>query len=78
MDFLVNFENAGKRQSPSKLIDYLILEKPVLSVKTGRLDIQTVNAFLSGDYSGQMVIENPDQYRIENVAIQFLNLTQEK
>jgi hypothetical protein len=74
MDFLVNFENAGTRQIPSKLIDYLILDKPVLSIKTGNLDVITAKEFLSGNYRGKLVFEDPGQYRIENVVQKFLAL----
>src|SRR5690606_20478312 len=74
MDFVVNFENVGNKQTPSKLIDYAILEKPILSVKTGKLDKKNVDAFLSGDYSGKYIVENVEQYRIENVCKKFLEL----
>jgi len=74
MDFLVNFENIGSRQTPSKLIDYLILDKPVLSVKTGNLDVITAKEFLTGNYRGKLVFEEPEQFRIENVVKKFLAL----
>jgi hypothetical protein len=74
MDFLVNFENVGNKQTPSKLIDYLILKKPILSVKTGNLNIKVAKEFLSGNYEGKMLIEDPDQYRIENVCNKFIQL----
>jgi glycosyltransferase involved in cell wall biosynthesis len=76
MDFVVNFENQYSTATPSKLIDYAILEKPILPVKTGALDTQLVDQFLNGDYSGRFVVQNPDQYRIENVSQKFLELTQ--
>lgn len=76
MDFVVNFDNIGSRQLPSKLIDYGIVKRPVLSVKTGELDIPVVQSFLSGDYSKQLDLGNLDKYRIENVANQFLQLIQ--
>lgn len=78
MDFVVNFENIGERQTPSKLIDYAILRKPILSIKTGELNKSVVNEFLEGEYSHQLVINNPDQYRIENVCKSFLNLVDNK
>ena len=31
MNFLVNFENAGARQTPSKLIDYWLCRRPILN-----------------------------------------------
>lgn len=75
MDFVVNFENVGDKQTPSKLIDYAIINKPILSIKTGGLNEVFINEFLSGDYTHQLFIDNPDQYRIENVCIKFLELT---
>lgn len=77
MNFLVNFENIGSKQTPSKLIDYLILNKPILSVKTGNLDTETILEFLSGNYRGQLIIEDPEQYRIENICAKFLELGRE-
>jgi glycosyltransferase involved in cell wall biosynthesis len=74
MDFLVNFENAGSKQTPSKLIDYLILGKPILSVKTGSLNTRVIREFLNGNYEGKLVIDDQDQYRIENVCEKFLQL----
>ena len=74
MDFMVNFENVGNRQTPSKLIDYLILEKPILSIKTGSLNEEVILEFLSGDYNHQYVISEPEQYRIENVYNKFIQL----
>jgi hypothetical protein len=74
MDFVVNFENVGEKQTPSKLIDYGIIEKPILSIKTGNLNRVHVHEFLSGNYAHQLHIENPDQYRIDNVSQRFLEL----
>ena len=74
MDFMVNFENVGSKQTPSKLIDYLIIEKPILSIETGNLNIDIIKEFISGRYESAKIIENPDQYRIENVCSEFLNL----
>jgi hypothetical protein len=76
MNFVVNFENVGSRQLPSKLIDYGIIQRPVLSVKTGELDQSAVLSFLDGDYTKQLDLGNLDKYRIENVANQFLQLIQ--
>lgn len=74
MDFMINFENVGNRQTPSKLIDYLILEKPILSIKTGSLNKEALVEFLSGNYTHQYVINDPEQYRIENVCHKMIQL----
>ena len=36
MDFLININNASERQMPSKLIDYYLTGRPVLSLDSGR------------------------------------------
>ncbi len=74
MDFVINFENVGTTQTPSKLIDYAILKKPILSIKSGNLAKDIVVEFLNGNYKKALVIADSDQYRIENVAHKFLNL----
>lgn len=74
MDFMVNFENADNKQTPSKLIDYIIINKPILSVKTGALNTEIIGQFFQRDYSSAKIIENTDQYRIENVYKEFINL----
>ncbi len=74
MDFLVNFENVGNKQTPSKIIDYLIIGKPIMSVRTGQLDKNLVKEFLAGKYDRKMLIQDPCQYRIENVCEKFLQL----
>lgn len=75
LDFMINFDNAGGKQTPSKLIDYAIIGKPVLSIKTGELDKINLDRFLIGDYSGGLKLENLEQYHIENVTKKFLELT---
>jgi hypothetical protein len=74
LDFVVNFENAGQKQIPSKIIDYVIINKPILSVNTFNFNKQPIVEFLSGNYKKGLVIDKPEQYRIENVAKEFLKL----
>lgn len=74
LDFVVNFENAGNKQIPSKIIDYVIINKPILSINTFNFDKQPVEEFLFGNYKNELKINNPDQYKIENVAAEFLKL----
>jgi len=78
LDFVVNFENAGQKQIPSKIIDYVIIDKPILSVNTFEFNKQVAVEFLRGDYTNRLHIEDPEQYRIENVARKFLSLTSTK
>ena len=74
MDFMVNFENVGSKQTPSKLIDYTIIEKPILSIQTGNLNKEVINEFMMGNYENAKIIKNPNQYRIENVYKEFLKI----
>ena len=74
MHFVVNFENVGFTQTPSKLIDYLIINKPVLSVTFGNLQPTIFHDFLKGNYEQKMVLPEKNNYKIENVASQFIAL----
>ena len=73
MDFLLNVENRGNVQSPSKLIDYMIANRPVLSVGT-ELDTEAIDQFLLGDYTKQLQMPDLSMYDIKNIVNQFLSL----
>lgn len=77
MHFVVNFENVGQTQTPSKLIDYLIINKPVLSITFGNLQPNIVHDFLKENYEHKMILPDKNNYRIENVASQFIALVSE-
>lgn len=74
MDFLVNIENAGRRQTPSKLIDYWLCGRPILSFGSEWLPTEAIDQFLRGDYHQELVIDRPEQYDIGNVARRFDDL----
>lgn len=74
MNFLVNFTNGTSVQTPSKLIDYAITGRPVLSVDTGKPDYSMLHEFLQGDYTNGFKIANMEIYNINNVSKQFLAL----
>lgn len=74
-DFLVNLENPSTKQSPSKLIDYGLSKRPILSLNTNsKIDTNLINQFLSGNYAEALKIEDVEQYNIKNVANNFLQL----
>ena len=73
MDFLVNIAYDPVHQAPSKLIDYYLTKRPILSSLTNDFDTKTIDAFLTGDYSNTFVFENIEQYKIENVVKKFLS-----
>ena len=74
MHFVINFENVGNKQTPSKLIDYLIIDKPVLSVTFGNLQPDIFQDFMNGNYEKKMILPPKSNYRIENVVSQFIDL----
>lgn len=75
VDFLVNFENNTAVQSPSKLIDYALSGRPILSLNTkNELDEGLIVDFLTGNYAASLKIDNIQQYNIENVVQSFLDL----
>ena len=75
VDFLVNFENPSITQSPSKLIDYALSKRPILSLNTNStLDTSLINQFLAGDYTNTIFIKNIEDYDIRNVTNKFLSL----
>jgi hypothetical protein len=73
-DFVVNFDNKGDKQVPSKLIDYHIINKPILNIPFRKFDKAIFNEFIRGDYNNAFKISNPDQYKIENVSKKFLEI----
>lgn len=74
MDFVVNFENNTKIHSPSKLIDYSLVKRPILNIPANLLPIKTIHEFMEGDYHNQFIVNNIEQYDITNVANQFIAL----
>lgn len=77
-DFLLNLENGTSVQSPSKLIDYTLCKRPILSVNSNNLDTNKIKEFLKGDYSHQMPPLDISAYDIRNVAKQFIDLASDK
>jgi len=73
MDFLINFDNNTTLNSPSKLIDYAIVNRPVLNIDRN-FNGKELLEFLDGDYRNRMHLPNPEQYHIKNVTQLFLNL----
>lgn len=74
MDFLLNLDNGIIVQTPSKLIDYALTGRPILSLNSSDINEDLLFAFMKGDYTGQYLVENIEQYNIINVAQQFLDL----
>tara|TARA_X000000950_G_C13917418_1_gene661694 strand:+ start:3745 stop:4857 length:1113 start_codon:yes stop_codon:yes gene_type:complete len=76
MDFLLNIENINlPGQLPSKLIDYAISNRPILSVNTGNFSSEKIIEFMEGNYQNRLVIDNLQDYNIERVTRKFIDLT---
>lgn len=79
-DFLVNIKNIGTVQSPSKLIDYTLAMRPIITVTSnfGEQEQKVMNEFLNSDYTHQDEKINISDYDIKNVANKLLKLYQER
>lgn len=74
MDFLINIAYDPVKQSPSKLIDYALTGRPILSLASNEVDEAVFKSFLKGDYTGQFVVGDIQKYNIQHVARRFLEL----
>jgi len=74
MDFLINIKNESSVQVPSKLIDYYLTHRPILEISSSFEEIEVFERFFIGDYSKQLIIDNPERFNITNVAKAFLAL----
>ena len=77
MDFVINFDNDNAIQRPSKLIDYAMSRRPILSFNHQTFRSEDFQAFLKGDYSAQYHVDL-EQYDIRRVVDQFEELFEEK
>lgn len=73
-DFLINVKNPSSVQTPSKLIDYGIAGRPILDISNDFCEQKQFEEFCKRDYSHQHRIPDMEQYKIENVADQFVKL----
>ena len=74
MDFLVHFEVKSKFQKSSKLIDYALVQRPILSINPFDINKIGFKEFLIGNYEKQRKIDDIEQYNIKNVASDFIDL----
>lgn len=77
MDFLINLENLGGVQTPSKLIDYGISKRPVYSFNQVNFKIEVLKEFFSKNYKNSLNI-SVEKYDIKNVSMQFEKLFNEE
>lgn len=74
MDFLINIGNGTNVQTPSKLIDYTLTKRPILTVETNDIKENVLREFLEGNYEHKDADIDISKYDIHNVAQQFLDL----
>jgi hypothetical protein len=74
MDFLINMENTNSNQVPSKIIDYSLSKRPILSINKDTFDKKVFLDFLNGNYKESLEINIAD-YNIKQVVNQFLELS---
>jgi len=74
MDFLLNLDNGTSNQTPSKLIDYALVGRPILNVTAENFDANLVLAFLKKDFSNSFQLDEIQNYNINTIVNQFLSL----
>ncbi|KGE18325.1 hypothetical protein [Paenibacillus wynnii] len=77
MDFLINIENSTSNQIPSKLIDYALTKRPILSFKQDEISLEKIISFIDGDFTGSLYIPL-EKFDIKNVGKQFIELVEGK
>jgi hypothetical protein len=73
VDFLVNFENENSKMVPSKLIDYALTTRPIISFNSKTFNSNVFSDFLCGLYDHQIMI-NKEYYNITNIIKSFKEL----
>ena len=77
MEFVVNFDNENANQKPSKLIDYAMSKRPILSFNSRTFKPEVFEEFLRGDYTQREQIDL-SQYDIRTVVDKFEELLVER
>ena len=74
-DFLINIGNGTTIQTPSKLIDYGVANRPILTISSDFTHDEQIKfmQFLNNDYSSSEIID-VTKFEIDNVVSQFCNL----
>jgi len=73
MHFLINIENLSNTQMPSKLIDYGMTGRPILSCNETNFKPEVLDAFINRNYEGAYQIDIK-KYDIRHIADQFMDL----
>jgi hypothetical protein len=74
MDFLLNISNGVSVQTPSKLIDYTIAGRPILTIDSNDIKQDILNEFLQGNFEHKDKDIDLSKYDIRNIADQIFEL----
>lgn len=72
-DFLINIENVSNTQMPSKLIDYGMTKRPILSCKEATFSKEKLDQFMHRQYEGRYEVDI-ERYDIRSICSQFIDL----
>jgi len=73
-DFVINFENISSTQNPSKLIDYMLSRRPILSISTTETSWPLFSSFLNNNFEKAHTLPDFDQYSMKSVGLKFEKL----
>lgn len=73
MHFLINIENISNTQMPSKLIDYGMSGRPILSCNSANFSSSTMDEFMAGNYSKRYAVD-VKRYDIRRIVDEFIEL----
>ncbi len=78
-DFLIFEENLSENQSPSKIVDYKLTERPIFSFSQNKIDKSKFIDFINANYSDSDFDSfNISDYSIESVVNKFISLLNSK
>lgn len=72
-DFLINLDNNVSEQLPSKIIDYALSNRPILSLNSSNMDCEALISFLNHNFDDKMKV-NLQDYDIQRVVGLFIKL----
>jgi len=78
VDFLLNLEYGTNIQRASKLIEYTLVRRPILSLYSQDFETEKLEKFLHGDYSQQYYVSNIEDYNINNAVKKIIELTKKQ
>ena len=72
VDFLINFDNENSHMVPSKLIDYALCKRPILSFNSVTFNSEEFVSFIKRDFKDTVQIDL-ENFNVSNIAKLFLD-----